>query len=88
METKTWERTEDGQIIDPPIIREYERRIEDAKSAGDTEMVAFHTKEYTDERDRVVAALEAQEPVLSDAEQAEAEAADKAKAADKKADQK
>lgn len=59
MSPKTWERNENGDIVDPPVIRAHEQRINDASAAADTDLLAYEYAAYADERTRVVNAIEA-----------------------------
>jgi hypothetical protein len=45
--------TDSGDIIDPPVIPEYERRLTEASAAGDTAQIAIVTEDYHGERKRV-----------------------------------
>lgn len=49
-ETAKAPRDDDGNVIDPPTIPEYERRIFDAAQTGDTDLMDEVTKEYTRKR--------------------------------------
>lgn len=42
--------TEDGGIIDPPIIPDYERQLTEASALGDQTLIASITESYHDDR--------------------------------------
>lgn len=45
-----YQRTEDGKVIDPPIIPSYEDSIYSAMQAADTEEIQRLTEEYEEAR--------------------------------------
>jgi hypothetical protein len=45
-----YKRTDDGKVIDPPIIKSYERDIYDAMERADTAEIQRLTVEYDEER--------------------------------------
>lgn len=59
---KTYQRnkdvTEGSNIVDPPVIKSYERDIMDAAAAADLDAIAFHTARYNDAREELVAHIE------------------------------
>lgn len=45
--------TDDEEVIDPPVIQEYERRLRDAQASGDDAQIAVVQEDYHAERKRV-----------------------------------
>lgn len=58
MATKTYEKDEAGNIIDPPVLGDWERRISDAQASGDDNLVHALQTRYHDERNDVVGEIE------------------------------
>lgn len=65
-----WDRnpdvTEGSNIIDPPVIREYERRIADASAEADTAMLEILYEDYSAERERIVERIEGADDTQDD----------------------
>lgn len=59
---KTYQRnkdvTEGSNIIDPPVIKSYERAIMDASADADLEQIEYLYGEYNDAREALVAHVE------------------------------
>jgi len=48
-----YELTDDGHVIDPPVIADMERQITEASAAGDQAQIDLLTEEYTDKRQKI-----------------------------------
>lgn len=58
MATETYQQDRDGNIIDPPILGDHERRIVDAQAAGDDNLVHVLQNRYHNDRKDIVGELE------------------------------
>lgn len=56
----TLERDDGGNLINPPVIPEYERRITEAANAGDEGLIEHVQGEYNDARVKLAQAKENQ----------------------------
>lgn len=56
--SETFQRDDEGNIIDPPVIPENEQAVSDAYASGDTERVQQAQSEYDDARNQLVSEIE------------------------------
>jgi hypothetical protein len=48
-----FQRDDEGNVVNPPVIPEFERRTQEAQALGDTALIQTITDEYTEARNKV-----------------------------------
>lgn len=66
MADEKWPRNDEGKLIDPPTLPEYEQKINAAAAAADEKALALHHEQYHEAREQYVRDLEGSDATDTD----------------------